>query len=712
MAVAMALLMWLAGTAAAADTKYLKSVAQKVRAIHPEMFDATTPVPDSVARDHDAVIIAELDYVGADYENHANATRPRSITKRFVFTRKMVKILNAKGVEEMSQHEFGGGSKVNVEWIKLADFKNGFGATVHKPDGRVIEVDLSEAVNVTTGKADKKKNTVKSKIDIPGLEPGDVLDYFESRDEWLQEFDLDPVVNTIPSRYPVMKMKVEYVLHPGLTSDWHAYNGAPAFSRATDSKGHTVLTADFTDVPVVTDRKYMRDDRQIPFYHLNTLNFQSPYRKYITQRQPGVTSHLQGKYYINILARDIFSTDPASSGIGGAIMSLVRDYAKRNPEATPRDLRNIAWAAAHYVNRTHSSGGYGASAMSIILADALGKKPLMADSVRVALINPRSKVPIDAIPSTEEASFAVRAGGNLYLMSSPDCTAPGEIPAAYQGETGFAYPLSVETVHTVNIAEEFTAPSTKANAATVATTLAIGNLDDIHATGTVYLKGAAKSLAAGFNSEEEIDRSLEQILGIPAGKRYTPKTPYETAEEAQERILGIKTDLEGYLFADDDCKVESYDITSNGLNPQNPLYIVEFSAAMPAAVTRAGRELVLPVGKFAGDYRRLSGHDRERQTDIYLPWAGNERFTVSLDLPEGYTADPASLEALTSEVSNAVGSVVTQAVATDEGSVSLVVFQRLYHSFLPIGAWPMLLELLDARAAVADATLILTPVKP
>jgi hypothetical protein len=692
----------------ALDVKYMKSMAGKIRDIHPEMFNPAMEIPDSLQSGYDAVILSELDYVDADYQSAPNQMRPITTIKSMVFCRKMVKILSPKGVEEFSKHEFGQKDRTKIAFITIAESKNAFGATIHKPDGEVIEVDLNQAFNVTSGKNDNSKNTIYSKIDIPGLEPGDVLDYFYCREEKVNEFDLAPSEFVIPAEYPIMKLRIEFALHPTLTCDCRAYNDAPPMNKTTGKENRNCLYAEFSNVPVVTDRMYMNKHRQLPFYFLTIANHTSPFRKYYPKRSGGLSQNLAGSFHINNLMRHLLYIDASESGMGSKINSLYKNYIKNNPDTAVANLLDGAWCAVEYANRTNSDLTYENGLKALIFADFVSRKILPADSLRLVLINPRDEVPLKDIGSPQMAHVGVECAGRLYIFDYPDNYAPGEIPPQYQGETGAAYSLANRKSGVPPLSETFQFSKKNSNVAFVSANLTLGDNGDITGSGALELKGGSKILAADLNSPTDIDRALEDMIGIEPNKRFNPKTPYENSQEADARKEEQENRFRNYLFNGDDINLSSYDVISNGLKAASPVFKVNFEVAAPASTIDAGDEMLVPIGKFAGNFRHLDGHDRERMTDIYMPVAETQRTVINLKVPEGFAADEASVASLAKEVRNRVGYVGTQASIDDDGSITLSVMHRINRDTFTFDYWPEVVQLHDARADINDAVVVLT----
>ena len=149
-------------------------------------------------------------------------------------------------------------------------------------------------------------------------------------------------------------------------------------------------------------------------------------------------------------------------------------------------------------------------------------------------------------------------------------------------------------------------------------------------------------------------------------------------------------------------------MASFGITPDQPDFRLTFDSKVKEISTEAGDELLVKIGRFGGDNKRIEGLQRERQTDITFKGAHQENYSITLNIPEGYEADEASLEALGANVQTPIGMFVAGAKKADDGrSVTVAVRSRIQRPLFGIAAWPHVLELTDAKAAFADAILIL-----
>ena len=136
----------------------------------------------------------------------------------------VVKLLNGKGVDEnsiFSIQQVESEHTLNVVAIKLI-----------KPDGRQIKLNVDSMAVIT-----KSGNVVRKNIVIPGLEIGDILDYYvylEIRVLFPQQFSriYDPVYILPQGKYPVLDYNLSFTLGPSAFMNVSAYEIPDLSSRS------------------------------------------------------------------------------------------------------------------------------------------------------------------------------------------------------------------------------------------------------------------------------------------------------------------------------------------------------------------------------------------------------------------------------------------------------------------------------------------------
>lgn len=697
-----------AGTWAASNPKFFKKAADRVWSTRNELFNPDLEIPDSISAGASAVVLADYNCVDADYEYYENLASIVNRTKRTYWTRRMVKLLDSKAVEDFSEFEFGDKERLDIEFITLGGSDNAFGARIYKPDGTVKNVDLNDAVDIKDNKKNGKNSVTRHKIAIPGLEPGDVLEYFDYTEEWIDDLDL-PELNFIPvDKYPVMNYLLEGEFAPQLTAEYRIYNGLPEPLRGNNDKGDNGIFLNLTNVGVVKDTNSLRRYRQLPFLRLNTLNNTSRFRFYpMSKRRGGLYNHVStGTIYRDI--KYALGASSYDSNLPRRAVNLVNNFRKAHPEAPRNELVDAAWLATVYLNETDKES-YSDYWLSVMFYDVI-KKLGLTDGYDSGLgfINSRNDVPTDMIMSWRQPEFGALVRDSIYISSPLFNFLPGELPGDYQGEAGGAFPGDHTKLTSATEPTIFKVPTSRPaqNRLTAVATVAF-DTDNLNATvdASLTFTGDTKSIPSGVTNLNEWAAAVEDYLGIPANKRYKDKKndPEARVKEMNE----VVKEIAGNIINPQILELDSFAIVQRGVVPGARELVMTADFKAEGAVTDAGNDLLLNIGRFIGDNKRLAGDDRTRQLDAFRSAPAQYNYDITFKIPEGYAVDEASLEALKANANNKIGAYFASAKTDDAGNVIVNIRERYNPYIISADNWPQYLEIADAAAAFNDAVLLI-----
>lgn len=246
---------------------FLKNASKKVWSTEIPEFNAQTPIPDSLLENNSAVIIAEYHDIDASHSQISNMTLRNTTTSRYT-RRFMVKLLDQAAIERYSEFEFGDKNSGKAGAYEYYTRKNAFGARIHK-NGEVKEVDLSEAFKITEGKKGDKE--VGRKIAIPGLEVGDILEYFYYREDIADVVSVEGLDIAVLNLYPVMNFMINGAFDKSLTVEYRTANGCPE-PEENSSGSRNLLSLKLTDLPAGASDRFTREMRQLPYFRVAMLN--------------------------------------------------------------------------------------------------------------------------------------------------------------------------------------------------------------------------------------------------------------------------------------------------------------------------------------------------------------------------------------------------------------------------------------------------------
>lgn len=669
-------------------------------------FDPATPIADSIASANSAVIIARYRGLDAHYVETTNIVKERLTGYGSIkieakeINRTMVKLLDRKAVETFADFEFGEKDEQRSGNLLLASDEEGFGVRVIKPDGTVNEIDLSEALPITDGKKGDKKKSYR--IALPALEVGDVVDYFYYAETMREEFDMPVRRFQYAGRYPMLNYIVDCKVDPKLTVELRPFNGAPLPSPKVMANRNT-FNIHAVNLPALPATKYINESRQVPFLEVRVLNNNSRLRyKPLTARAGGIYVLPPQTYYDDIA--DYLRRYKYESMVPAKAASLVKKIHKGDKEMSRKALADYTYLALMYYALIDENS-FSPTDMAVMLRDTANKVKFKAKA-GVGFINSSYDVPSSLVTSWAAPDYITLIDEYAYNPSLVTMCAPGEWLTEFHGEEGGAFRVINDFGD--HFPEMFTIPAVGPNANTCMDELEL-TLDPDSGKGTVNAKttavgGHKHTMAARFNNKHHWLAEAERYLGIDSADHYVDPG-YDAAAEADKLVDRFKTHIKSALGTAP-ATVDDMAIASRGVMPDAKFFGLNYTATFDDIAVDAGDEMIVNVGKFFADATSVEGKDRERNFDAMITIPNNQLRKLRIAIPEGYTAEPSALEALTGSVSNEIGSFTTSATLNDGVvEVSKVEQERTY--VIPADKWNQFLELADRGVEFSSAALVL-----
>lgn len=691
---------------AAINKKYFEKAAAEVWNNNLDFFNPNVEIPDSVSNNASAVIIGTYDNIDLKYEFRQSSITETNRATRRLYTRTMVKLLDQSAIDKYSKFEFGQSMKLKAGWFTLGGYDSAFGVKIYKPDGRVVEVDLTDALPVAHGK--KGKDDISYKIAIPDLEVGDVLDYFVWSEEFIDTYDLAPLKFKFNQEYPVMNYKFEGKFAPELTTEYRMLNGAPDLFTSKDEKGNFLAYIQLENIPVITDKYYVNDVRQFPMIIMYNINNTSRFKFRPKGSRPG---GLFPNPVPVVVYRDIASTLAASNystaSMPGKLTKMMKNYMKEHPDATEKQLLDAGWLMIQYIMLTDDKAPKSDYWTALIFVDVMRNLGLAKfENSGVGFVNSANDVEIKDIINWRQPDFIAIINDNYYIYGENDVYAPGEIPGNYQDEYGAVYFGDLKGSDVSPFPEQIKLPKLKSNGNAVDIDLKVKLDDDaFNVDHSFTAKGSQKGLFSDLNSKKEWYEAVENYLNIPLKNRY--KDAKEDSITRNKEVKEAITEFTSSFFGHDAESVSDINIASRGVTPDAPLLQLSYSAKYPEMVQNAGSDKIVNIGKLTSQTHKFAGNERNRMLGCYMGAPRLYKYNIEIEIPEGYEADAASLEKLKQMKSSMPGVYGTQAHIADNGNVVLRVTKRINLNILPIDYFNDLLEILDIAAEFNDASIVL-----
>lgn len=691
------------------NTKYHEKIAKKVWAMDEPAFDAKTVIADSLNSANSAVIIAWLDNIDIKKEAYTAVYKASGETNRIVrehLKRVLVRLNDQSAVDHYSEFEFDDDSQIK-QLIVLYRENVAFGARVHKHDGSIANIDVSNALEISDGK--KSDKNTRFRLAIPGLEPGDVLEYFHYNEEMVEEFDLDHLDLQMCTRYPVLHREIRGLFSPYITIEAKSFNGVPNLKTTPGKNENNELSLVLTNMPAITFEKYTIADRQLPFVRMNFLNNTSSRYHPATARRGGFYGTIApGTYY-----RDIFSyfhDAVYESMLPDAAAKLVRNYFLKNtPDATPGQTAEAAHLALQYAALTDDREKHDRSSLqTMLLLDTFDKlKVAPRDSMGFVFFNSYDNVPTEQLTTWEEPRFAATVAGR-YFDPLDMATPSGEMGARYQGQQGGCFIGNAKNMPERSLPTVVQLPDLKhtGNRIIEASKVSVSDDGRIVVDRTMTRTGMAKENVKSLTDNNEWIDAFEDYFNIPASKRYKAKDR-DNVGRNRELIELLKNESEAYVGLRPDT-ITDYKMIERGIMPGQKAMNYCLKATYNDLVQNTGDMMVVNIGKLFGAVSKLDNAERNRILDAMLPSAFQESRTISFAVPDGYTVDEESLGALNVVVNNLLGTYAVQPRLSEDGrTIDFTGVSRIKTSFVSLDLWPKMVELLDAATDFSEARLIL-----
>lgn len=697
---------------AATDEKFFKKAAEIVWKVEIPEFDPQADLSDSIFNDCSATRIAYMRNIVAGLENSASMTKylntgkvSTSATSSVDITRVMVKLNDRKAVEEYSDFDIDAKFNEGLSTYSYAKSNTAFGARIHKPDGTVSDVDLSDTYTLTSG---KKERDSRHRIAIPGLSTGDVIEYFFYTEMYLDEMSLPPFMIPLTHRYPTKSYILECDVAEELTLEYMPLNGAPALSRIpVNGKKQPGIGFKLENLPAFDlDIPYFSIARQIPYICMYIMNNNSNLVYHPGSARIGGIRIPTPDMVITDIAYSIAETSLPPQPLNKAA-SLVKQWKKSHPEASEREIIDAAWLAtiyaAHIDDRRYSD-----RAVAVYFTDVL-KKAGVTQPGYIGVTASRLEMPVSKMIHYNLPQYFTQVGDSSYLNSGHRIFAPGDIPGYYTGEEAYKFAAKRDHKYYPKSLQKFKLPVSKASAnnANVKISVSLSQEDpdialiDCGVTATGTYKQTFSSLIDNIDHLE----AIESYLGIDPKERknrYSPD-PLKRYEEKNKLISKMAEIILGTPLRD----LKSHELTSRGCTPAEQTVSFRLNGEMEGIVSHAGNNLIVRVGSLIGKQLDIKESHRTREVDILRRSPDNTRIDISFAIPQGYTVTDESLESLCRNVSNSCGTFFTRATrdAADPSLVTVSVNIRNPKTHYPLSAWGEALALNDAAIDFTTSSL-------
>jgi hypothetical protein len=711
--VAATALLLAAGLYSQAQSKQERAYQEKAEKVKKEIMGENDPafsrtdIPEEY-RNESAVIIAMKYSLNSDHDNR------RDVIVTTLHER--IKLQDKAALEDYSEFNIQKmkGSRHTSEY-KIESF---MGIRVIKPDGSEREVNMSDAVNVKDEKHDKKQ-----KIAISDLQVGDILDYYLriNRYPTSKVSNPDPLDFSIGEKYPMLDFVLNARIYEKIGMSWRYLNDSSTGLSRNLVGDDYVYTIHKTDVPKVTDERWLYEQRSLPTLRLAYRGYderqsvngvdESAIQEYLTYR----VIHA-GQMYVGI------------SYLVPEFRSVLKNYKKikKRADLSKREISELAYYFARYstLYREHLDYGgaidvgprrkglvpskhYIANLMRELLKDN-GIKSELAATV------PRHVGTLQDAVSLDDLEYFIIAQTDdkpMYCYMESMFNYPDELSPYMQGQEAWVVAVSGSSREKANSFRKMTLPVTTAaqnvDAEKVNVTFNPDNMQQLNISkkieATGYYRYNYVSMMLYEDLLEEESKNVASVtdqkydLGTNSTGMNRNRFPeYQAAfsKERKEMDETVSESLEGE-YSNKPVSVNSYVITEKALQEQTQPLTMNLAFTMDGFVKKAGNNYMLDIGKLIAGQIELSKEEHKRTYDINTQFARIVTYEVKVNIPAGYTLEGA--ESLNKSVVNSTGQFVSTS-KVENGQLIVTIDKRYNHQHEPAAAWEEMMAFMDAAA--------------
>ena len=648
-----------------------------------------------------AVILASYDEVTIDQRkrlrgNAINLTlyNVRQLTCNHI-KRRMVAINDKQALERFSQFDYQAFKKDHTYGIGDDVSCMALGVRVIKPDGTIKEVSTDEFVQNAEG---KKGQVKREKLTVPGLQVGDVIDYFMASMLQVREENIPPLSISYINNYPTLSFRVHIVADKDLTTQYRTLNGAPDFKASTDGDGNVVLDAKADNITKTEPDLWYNSTRQTPTAIVCVTS-----KKIKSEWVPKSVKDkgLQANPDAAVIVKDGWDYWSAISGAHSVL------YTKQDLGKQCRKLKSLT-TDVQKADFLYLGSMQNHMAVSDFKHEYNSEEFFIEELARMfrqnkipfscILTTSADDEPIDQLISYRNTHWLLKVGDRFYAYNKGPM-GPDYIPSYLQGQKAM---IMADCKNLDQETQAVTLPEYPVSDNTDSVTVNVtwdGTSAKINRKER--LRGAAKENSSFYlPTTQQLTNAYADNMayamyryGDKWGKKDKQSLPEVIQKQKETQKQNFNKEVKNYLD-EDPQSVDSFAIGDLGVTDARAPFCYSVSYTQNGLMKKAGPNLILSVGKLIGDQMKVEGRDRERSVDAWRPSSLGIHWDITVNLPEGYKVSKESLATLNTSLDNAVAGFMAKAT-TQDGKLRLVVDKVYKTRITPTANWAQLLKVLD-----------------
>lgn len=640
-------------------------------------------------------------------------------------SRYLIRLNDKNAVDEYSEFKFDLYAKNNGSnaFEKTTTY---IGVRIIKTDGTVVEMDPGEILLDLND-----FNYKKGKFAIPDLQPGDLIDYFfvsetQSSNDFRPRYFEIALFNSVP----VMNQSFHAVLDKNYAVDHKSYNGAPEL-RVFKNDDNIIIDLRRNDIPAYETQLWVAPELQFPFIRLHLgLGFKGGEGRLLQAFKPGEITSGGDPVKVQLFAIDDFMFEhfPTCTAFKPQLIyflsSNVLDRLDDKKELSTIQKAMYTFYAVRFARILNFDIEKLAEKIDIGSYEPKGLhselyctfKSLGGDA-NMIMTGYKNSYRLNEVMNTQELKQAVYIPEIKRVMTVDNpFSIPFEIPITMNGLKQSLTYKTIGMLKEKDLMEGPVIPESSANDNTHIENLSISILPDnnldVKRKTTLkgyYKEGTQRQLITyeDYYEEERKSFGLKRSL---LEKLYDSKDP-KLYEEVKSAFAAARTKQKERFLEEakewlelDITDISEFATDTLGVRHTAPNFVYRSRFNLSGLVKKAGKNLIIDVGKLQGKPLEIKEDQRLRKLDVYMHFARSIECNIGIKIPEDYAVE--GIELLNTNVSNSTGNFTVTATTSGQ-NINIRINKAYLHDHEKAEDWGKMLEFLDASIQWYDSKLLL-----
>lgn len=697
---------------ARAQSKQEREYQEEATQVKQEIWDAKDPafartdIPEKYSNES-AVIIAMNFTLGADHNRRKDHIA--------VTLHERIKIQDKAALENYSEF--------NLQKLKSGGWNSGvkltsyMGIRVIKPNGQQRDIDMNDAVNVKDEEDDKKQ-----KIAISDLQVGDIIDFYvrTNKDASSYYASPDPLDYSIGEKYPMLDFSLNVNVDRKMGVSWRYLNDEQSVLKRSQEGDDYVFSIHKTDVPKVTDERWLYEQRALPTLRL----------AYNGLKSKELTNGMNEERIRRFLTYEIISVGaayPTLAAIINGFPLVLRDYGVRTGvREKDMDKRAIAELAYYYIRYAslYKETSIGASIEVGQQRKAYVPREHYTANVFRQLLNrydirtelaaavPRKVGTLQDVVSLDDLDYFIIAYPDdkpMYCFLSSMLSFPDELPTQLEGQEAYTVSVTGSSKEKDASFKKIRLPMSSADqnidAEKINVNFAANNMQQLNIDRILRVKGQYRYNYIDMLLYEDMLSEERKTLHVASSRDedLLAYGPYKKrANEFDAAFSKARKDMDETVssniaseYGTKPTAVTLFKVAEQGLEKQNKPLTMHESFTMDGFVKKAGNNYMLDIGKLITEQIELSPEERKRTYDIDMPFPRTVSYDILVNIPQGYQLE--GVENLNKSVNNDTGSFESS-TKMEDGKLILTVKKVYKHQHEQSVNWAQMMMFMDAAS--------------